>query len=113
MHSSRSVSPQQDCLRRYAAASDAFFFFNRLTAPDLFDVLEGALPAHRERLFPPTETLSMFMALALKPGRSCQGILKALYKHRREAELNIRDIKTTLGMQTLSCRTPGMGEKEM
>lgn len=39
--------------------------------------------------------------------------LKALYKRRWEVELNIRDIKTTLGMHTLSCRTPGMGEKEM
>jgi len=75
MHSSRSVSPQQDCIRRYAAVGDAFFFFNRLTAPDLFDALEDALPAHRERLFPPTETLSMFLAQALKPDRSCQGIV--------------------------------------
>lgn len=75
MHSSRSVSPQQDCIRRYAAAGDAFFFFNRLTAPDLFDALESSLPVHRERLFPPTETLSMFLAQALKPDRSCQGIV--------------------------------------
>jgi len=30
------------------------------------------LPAHRERLFPPTETLSMFMAQALSADRSCQ-----------------------------------------
>lgn len=75
MHSSRSVLPQQDRVQRYAAASDAFFFFNRLTDPDLFEVLEGSLPDHRERLFPPTETLSMFMAQALKPDRSCQGIV--------------------------------------
>lgn len=75
MHGSRSVVSQQDRVQRYAAAGDAFFFFNRLTAPDLFDVLEGSLPAHRERLFPPTETLSMFMAQALKPDRSCQGIV--------------------------------------
>ncbi len=75
MHSSRSVLSQQDRVQRYTAAGDAFFFFNRLTAPDLFDALEGSLPAHRERLFPPTETLSMFMAQALKPDRSCQGIV--------------------------------------
>lgn len=75
MHSSRSVSPQQDRIQRYAAAGDAFFFFNRLTDPALFEALEGALPAYRERLFAPTETLSMFMAQALKPDRSCQGIV--------------------------------------
>lgn len=28
-------------------------------------------------------------------------------------ELEIRNIKTTLGMETLSCKTPQMGEKEM
>ena len=74
MHISRCVLSQQDRARHYAAASDAFRLFNRLTSPDLFDMLEASLPDHRERLFPPTETLSMFMAQALKPDRSCQGI---------------------------------------
>jgi hypothetical protein len=75
MHINRSVLSQQDRIRRYAANSDSFYFFNRLTAPDLFEALEAALPIHRERLFPPTETLSMFMAQALKPDRSCQGMV--------------------------------------
>jgi len=75
MHISRSVLSQQDRVRRYAATSDAFRFFNRLTSPDLFEALEASLPDHRERLFSPTETLSMFMAQALKPDRSCQGIV--------------------------------------
>jgi len=35
--------------------------------------------------------------------------LKALYKRRWQVELDIRNIKTTLGMETLSCKTPGMG----
>lgn len=39
--------------------------------------------------------------------------LKDLYKRRWQAELDIRNIKTTLGMETLSCKTPQMGEKEM
>lgn len=59
MHVSRSVHSQQDRIQRYAAASDAFFFFNQLTAPDLYEALEASLPDHRERLFPPAETLSM------------------------------------------------------
>lgn len=75
MHSSRSALSQQDRVQHYATTSDAFFFFNQLTAPDLFEALEGSLPTHRERLFPPTETLSMFMAQALKQDRSCQGIV--------------------------------------
>ena len=75
MHVSRSVSSQQQRVQRYADTRDAFCFFNQLTSPELFDALEALLPDHRERLFPPTETLPMFMAQALKPERSCQGIV--------------------------------------
>jgi hypothetical protein len=39
--------------------------------------------------------------------------LKALYKQRWQVELDIRNIKTTLRMETLRCKTPEMGEKEM
>jgi hypothetical protein len=39
--------------------------------------------------------------------------LKSLYKSRWQVELDLRNIKTTLGMDTLSCKTPQMGEKEM
>ena len=39
--------------------------------------------------------------------------LKELFKRRWQVELDIRNIKTTLGMETLSCKTPEMGEKEM
>lgn len=75
MHHTRSSQSEQNRFRHHASTSDTFRFFNLLTSPDLFDTLEASLPAHRERLFPPTETLSMFMAQALKPDRSCQGIV--------------------------------------
>jgi len=75
MHINRSSLSKQHRVQHYAAASDAFDFFNMLTSPDLLDTLETSLPEHRERLFPPTETLSMFLAQALKPDRSCQGIV--------------------------------------
>ncbi|WP_156496917.1 transposase, partial [Alcanivorax sp. HI0083] len=39
--------------------------------------------------------------------------LKALYRSRWHVELDIRNIKTTLGMETLTCKTPEMAEKEM
>jgi len=69
------VLSQQQRIRHHAEASDAFRFFDQLTSPELFDVLEASLPEHRERLFPPTETLAMFMAQAMKPDRSCQSIV--------------------------------------
>jgi len=75
MSIARSTQPQQQRLKQYLAASDAFSFFNQLTSPELLDAMESTLPEHRERLFPPTETLSMFLAQALKPDRSCQAIV--------------------------------------
>jgi hypothetical protein len=52
--------------------SSAIDFFNALTGPGLLDFLDARLPAHRERLFPPTETLSMFLAQALSADGSCR-----------------------------------------
>lgn len=75
MHINRSALSQQHRLQHYASSSDAFSFFNHLTSPDLLDTLESSLPEHRERLFPPTETLSMFLAQALHADRSCQHIV--------------------------------------
>jgi hypothetical protein len=75
MHNNRSASSQQHRVQRHASATDAIGFFNLLTSPELLDTLESSLPEHRERLFPPTETLSMFLAQALKPDRSCQSIV--------------------------------------
>jgi len=67
-----AVTHQQQRVRRQASNTDAYAFFNLLTCSELFDAVESSLPDHRERLFPPTETLSMFMAQALSPDRSCQ-----------------------------------------
>ncbi len=63
---------QQSRVRRRAEQSDAFAFFNLLTSPELLDQVESLLPEHRERLFPPTETLSMFLSQALSADCSCQ-----------------------------------------
>lgn len=63
---------QQKRIRTRAANSDSYDFFNLLTAPELLDEVESLLPEHRERMFPPTETLSMFLAQAMSADRSCQ-----------------------------------------
>jgi hypothetical protein len=47
-------------------------FFNVLTGPLLLELTEAHLPAHRERLYPPTVTLSMFIKQALDQDGSCQ-----------------------------------------
>ena len=63
---------QQKRVRQQAGKSDAYAFFNLLTSEPMLNQVESVLPEHRERLFPPTETLSMFMAQALSADRSCQ-----------------------------------------
>jgi hypothetical protein len=63
---------QQRRIRSHVRNSDAYSFFNLLTGPGLFNAVESLLPPHRERRFPPTETLSMFLAQALSADRSCQ-----------------------------------------
>lgn len=73
MHPIRSTRAQQHrTVKAHAAQSDAYAFFNLLTGPELFDAVESELPPHRERQYPPTETLSMFLAQALSTDRSCQ-----------------------------------------
>jgi hypothetical protein len=47
-------------------------FFNVLTSPELLATTEALLPEHRERLYPPTVALSMFMRQVLEADGSCQ-----------------------------------------
>ena len=62
----------QQQFTKISTKSDSEGFFNILTNDDLFDKLEELLPEHRERSFPPTETLSMFLAQVVSPDSSCQ-----------------------------------------
>ena len=76
MHpSQRACIHQQKRVRTYGAKSDTYAFFNLLTGPKFLDQVESLLPDHRERLFPPTETLSMFLAQAMSQDRSCQSVV--------------------------------------
>ena len=74
-------------VRKQARASNACAFFNLLTGPDMLDEVELQLPEHRERLFPPTETLSMFLAQALDADRSCQKAVNNTAMHRLAGNL--------------------------
>lgn len=51
---------------------DAIAVFNLLTDQRFFETVEGCLPPHRERRYPPTETLAMFVRQALADDGSCQ-----------------------------------------
>jgi hypothetical protein len=49
----------------------------------------------------------------LSPKEASKSELKALYKKRWQIEVDFRNIKTTMGMEILSCKTPKMIEKEI
>jgi hypothetical protein len=49
----------------------------------------------------------------LDHGDVSKGELNDLYGQRWHAELDLRNIKTTLGLEVLSCQTPQMIEKEV
>ncbi len=84
MHANRNASAQQSRVRLARAESDATGFFNLLTSEALFEQVERLLPPHRERLFPPTETLAMFCAQALNADRSCQRAVDTGKRGQRE-----------------------------
>ncbi len=76
MHPNRRLAAaQQQRVREYASNADSYAMFNLLTGPQLLDRVEAVLPEHRERLFPPTETLSMFIAQALSEDGSCRQVV--------------------------------------
>ncbi len=66
MHPSHHLTTgQQRRIRHHIGNADSYAMFNLLTGPQLLDRVEELLPEHLERLYPPTETLSMFLAQAL------------------------------------------------
>ena len=72
---SRLQQHQQRIARR-ADRSEAVDFFNLLTSRELLDITEVHLPEHRERLYPPTVTLSMFIKQVLDADGSCQRVVR-------------------------------------
>ncbi len=77
-------------------STDELQFFNLLTSPALFDEVEACLPEHRERLFPPTETLTLFLAQVMNSDQSCQQIVN---------QAAIKNI--TMGLAPCSTHTGG------
>ena len=74
MHPNQRAATQQRVLKE-AGRIDTGGFFDLLTGPQLLDQVAALVPAHRERAFPPTETLAMFMTQALSADGSCRQAL--------------------------------------
>src|SRR2546428_8693534 len=67
-----ALHQRQTRIGRQAKATQAVEFFNVLTSPQLLEATEALLPEHRERLYPPTVALSIFMRRTLEADGSCQ-----------------------------------------
>jgi hypothetical protein len=55
----------------------------------------------------------ILVSTLIKPREAPRRALLKLYQQRWQVELDLRNIKTTLGMNLLSCNTPQMNEKEL
>lgn len=81
-------------ISRHAVRLEAVDFFNLLTGPELLETTEAYLPEHRERLYPPTVTLSMFMKQALNEDRSCQKAVNGWAAQRVAEGLSVHTVST-------------------
>lgn len=83
MHATSSLlRHQQKRVQDHLNQSDIYSFFNLLTSDDLLLHVEQSLPEHRERQYPPTETLAMFLSQALNADRSCQRVVNEAATNR-------------------------------
>jgi hypothetical protein len=69
-------------------------FFNELTGDELLGVTEAHLPEHRERLYPPTVTLAMFLRQALDADPSCQRAVNGWAAARAHEGLTVPSVRT-------------------
>lgn len=89
------ISQQQGKrLGRKVQQAEAVDFFNLLTGPELLEMTESLLPEHRERLYPPTETLSMFMMQVLSQDGSCQKAVDSWAGQRAAEGLSVQSVNT-------------------
>lgn len=84
----------RDRVRRHVSKVGAVDFFNILTGPELLDITDIHLPEHRERLYPPTVTLSMFMKQGLEDDHSCQRAVNAWAAQRAADGLHVHSVRT-------------------
>lgn len=81
-------------ITRRSESTEAVDFFNVLTSEELLQTTESLLPEHRERLYPPTVTLSMFMRQTLEADASCQKAVNGWAAQRAADGLRACSVRT-------------------
>jgi hypothetical protein len=86
---------QQRHLAKQAQKVDANHFFNLLTDARMLGTVEAQLPEHRERQFPPTLTLAMFLGQIMSADGSCQNAVNEATVARLLAGMNPGSVNTS------------------
>jgi hypothetical protein len=89
-----ALHQRRSSIKRRARSTEAVEFFNLLTSPELLQTTEALLPEHRERLYPPTVTLSMFMRQVLEADGSCQKAVNGWAAQRAADGLGACSVRT-------------------
>ena len=85
---------RRSSIKRRATSAQAVEFFNLLTGAELLETTEAQLPEHRERLYPPTVALSMFMRQVLEADGSCQKAVNGWAAQRAADGLSACSVRT-------------------
>ena len=85
---------RQTRIARRARTTQTVEFFNVLTSPELLETTDALLPEHRERLYPPTVALSMFMRQVLEADSSCQKAVNGWAAQRAADGLTACSVRT-------------------
>ena len=85
---------RQTRMGRQAKTTQVVGFFNVLTSPELLETTEALLPEHRERLYPPTVALSMFMRQVLQADGACQKAVNGWAAQRAADGLTAYSVRT-------------------
>lgn len=89
-----ALHQRRSSIGRQARSTQAVEFFNVLTSEQFLDKTEAYLPEHRERLYPPTVALSMFMRQVLDADGSCQNAVNGWAAQRVADGLSACSVRT-------------------
>jgi len=89
-----ALHQHRSSVKRRAKSVEAVEFFNLLTSAELLETTEALQPEHRERLYPPTVTLSIFMRQVLEADGSCQKAVNGWAAQRAADGLSACSVRT-------------------
>ena len=89
-----ALHQHRSSIKRRAKSVEAVEFFNLLTSAELLETTEALQPEHRERLYPPAVTLSIFMRQVLEADGSCQKAVNGWAAQRAADGLSACSVRT-------------------